>query len=90
MASGAPVVATDVGGVRTALDDGRAGLLVPPADLEALVDAVLRISDDEALRRRLSEHGLELARTRTLEAEAGRVAAFLLDERVIAGRADRA
>jgi hypothetical protein len=38
---------------------------------------VLRISDDEALRRRLSEHGLELARTRTLEAEAARVAAFL-------------
>jgi glycosyltransferase involved in cell wall biosynthesis len=77
LASGAPVVATDVGGVRTALDDGRAGLLVPPADLEALVDAVLRISDDEALRRRLSERGLELARTRTLEAEAARVAAFL-------------
>jgi D-inositol-3-phosphate glycosyltransferase len=71
------VVATDVGGVRTALDDGRAGLLVPPADLEALVDAVLRISDDEALRRRLSERGLELARTRTLEAEAARVASFL-------------
>ena len=77
LASGAPVVATDVGGVRTALDEGRAGLLVPPADREALVDAVLRISDDEALRRRLSEHGLELARTRTLETEAARVASFL-------------
>jgi glycosyltransferase involved in cell wall biosynthesis len=77
LASGAPVVATDVGGVRSALDDGRAGLLVPPADLRALVDAVLRISDDQELRRRLSTHGLELARGRTIEAEAARVAGFL-------------
>jgi glycosyltransferase involved in cell wall biosynthesis len=77
MASGAPIVATDVGGVRSALDDGRAGLLVPPADLDALVDAVLRVSDDEALRRRLAERGLELARDRTIEAEAARVATFL-------------
>jgi glycosyltransferase involved in cell wall biosynthesis len=90
MASGAPVVATDVGGVRTALDDGRAGLLVPPGDLEALVDAVLRISDDETLRHGLSERGLELARTRTLEAEAGRVAEFLLDEKAMAGETGRA
>jgi glycosyltransferase involved in cell wall biosynthesis len=79
MAAGAPVVATDVGGVRAALDDGRAGLLVPPADLDALVDAVMQIADDEALRRRLAERGLELARNRTLEAEAARVAAFLQD-----------
>jgi glycosyltransferase involved in cell wall biosynthesis len=77
LASGAPVVATDVGGVRSALDDGGAGLLVPPADRDALVDSVLRISDDDALRRRLAQRGLELARERTTEAEATRVAAFL-------------
>lgn len=77
LASGAPVVATDVGGVGAALEGGRAGLLVPPADAEALVDAVFRIVDDEALRTRLVERGLELARERTLEKEAARVAAFL-------------
>jgi glycosyltransferase involved in cell wall biosynthesis len=79
MASGTPVVATDVGGVGAALDWGRAGLLVPPDDADALVAAVLRLADDEELRARLVERGLELARERTLEAEAVRVAAFLRD-----------
>jgi glycosyltransferase involved in cell wall biosynthesis len=77
LASGAPVVATDVGGIGAALEDGRAGLLVPPSDLRALVDAVLRLSDDEELRTQLAARGLELARDWTLEAEAARVAAFL-------------
>ena len=79
LASGTPIVATDVGGVRAALDGGGAGLLVPPSDAEALAAAVLRLADDSALRSRLIAHGLELARTRTLEVEAARVADFLRD-----------
>jgi glycosyltransferase involved in cell wall biosynthesis len=77
VACGLPVVATDVGGVSEALDGGRAGLLVPPADRDTVVDAVLRVVDDEELRRRLVERGLDHARDRTLEAQAARVAAFL-------------
>jgi len=77
LACGLPVVATDVGGVSEAVDGGRAGLLVPPADRDALVEAVLRVADDAELRTRLVEHGLERARDRTLEAQAARVAAFL-------------
>jgi glycosyltransferase involved in cell wall biosynthesis len=77
LASGTPVVATDVGGVRSGLDGGRAGLLVPPFDLEALVAGVARVSDDAELRSRLVTRGLEVARERTLEAEAARVAGFL-------------
>ena len=79
LASGTPVVATDVGGVRAALDDGAAALLVPPSDSAALVAAVLRLADDDELRRRLAARGLDLARERTLEAETARVAAFLRD-----------
>jgi glycosyltransferase involved in cell wall biosynthesis len=79
LASGTPVVATDVGGVASALEAGRAGLLVPPEDATALREAVERLSDDGELRARLVERGLELARGRTLEAEAGRVADFLRD-----------
>jgi glycosyltransferase involved in cell wall biosynthesis len=79
LACGLPVVATDVGGVSEALDGGRAGLLVPPADRDAVVDAVLRVADDEALRRGFVERGLAHARDRTLEAQAARVAAFLRD-----------
>jgi glycosyltransferase involved in cell wall biosynthesis len=76
-ASGTPVVATDVGGVRLAVEHGRAGLLVPPSDAAALTTAVLRLADDAELRAQLAERGLELTRGRTLEAEAARVAAFL-------------
>jgi glycogen(starch) synthase len=79
LASATPVVATDVGGVRDALDDGEAGLLVPPGDAEALVAAVFRLADDEELRGRVVEHGLGLARERTLEKEAARAAAFLMN-----------
>lgn len=77
LACGTPVVATDVGGVRSALDGGRAGVLVPPSDAEAAAAAVIRLSDDERLRAQLVARGLLLARERTLEAEAARVAAFL-------------
>ena len=80
LACGTAVVASDVGGVRRALDDGRAGLLVPPADVDALVRAVRRLTDDAELRRRLVARGLELARETTLELEAARVAGFVAGE----------
>jgi glycosyltransferase involved in cell wall biosynthesis len=72
-----PIVATDVGGVRDLLDDGRAGLLVPPADLDALVSAIRLLGSDAKLRERLVVRGLELARKLTLEEQSGRVAGFI-------------
>jgi glycosyltransferase involved in cell wall biosynthesis len=81
MACATPIVATDVGGVRSALDGGRAGLLVPPADLDALVRAIRHLSADAELRNRLVARGLELARETTVEVEADRVARFLAGAR---------
>jgi glycosyltransferase involved in cell wall biosynthesis len=77
LACATPVVATEVGGVPAALDDGGAGLLVPPADRDALVEAVRRLGADGDLRDRLVSRGLELARSATLEVETDRVARFL-------------
>lgn len=74
---GTAVVATDVGGVSDALDDGEAGLLVPPDDLDALVDAIRRITDEPTLRDGLVQRGSELARGLTLEAQAERVVSFI-------------
>jgi glycosyltransferase involved in cell wall biosynthesis len=77
LAFAVPIVATDVGGVRHALENGHAGLLVPPNDLVALVAAIHRLAADEDLRESLVTRGLELARDRTLEAQAELVAAFI-------------
>ncbi len=55
MAYGRPVVATDVGGLRDAIEDGVTGLLVPPRDPAALRAALTRLLDDPALRARLGE-----------------------------------
>jgi glycosyltransferase involved in cell wall biosynthesis len=77
LASGTPVVGTDVGGVSAALEGGRAGVLVPPADRDALVAALLRITGDAQLRDRVVARGLELARDTTLDVQARRVAVFM-------------
>lgn len=48
MASGLPVVATDVDGTREAVRDGESGLLVPPGDAGALASALERLVSDPA------------------------------------------
>ena len=81
-----PIAATDVGSVRDAVDGGRAGVLIPAGDRDALVDAVLRLTDDPQLRERCIERGLIIARRHALDVEAARVAEFII---AAAGR-DRA
>lgn len=46
MARDACVVATDVGGIPAVLDDG-CGVVVPPADVDALTDALRRVTQDD-------------------------------------------
>ena len=55
MALGRPVIASDLGGPREIIDDGRTGLLVPPKDAGALADAIIR-----TLGR--ADHGVDLGR----------------------------
>ncbi len=74
-AARAPVVATDVGGVR-AVAEG-AALLVPPGDAGSAAAAVRRLVGDAALRERLVAAGIERARRRTAEAERRRLVAFI-------------
>lgn len=52
-----PAVATDVGGVRESVRDGKTGFLVPPADPAALAGALEKLYQDEPLRQRLGEAG---------------------------------
>jgi hypothetical protein len=56
-ATARPVVATDVGGVHEAVDDGETGLLCPARDPEALADRLGRLLGDADLRARLGAAG---------------------------------
>lgn len=77
LGAGLPVVATDVGGVAGALEGGEAGLLVPPGAPDAVADAVAAAVADRPGRLARARRGLELARARTREHEAARVAGWL-------------
>jgi glycosyltransferase involved in cell wall biosynthesis len=78
-AAGLPIVGTAVGGVPEALGGGATGLLIPPSDARAAIDAVLRIAADEELRRRLVAAAIAHAEQETLEAQLDRLAAFFRD-----------
>jgi glycosyltransferase involved in cell wall biosynthesis len=64
MAYGRPVVATAVGGLVDAVEDGISGVLVPPGDVAALRDALRRLLDDPAARRALGDGARRVARER--------------------------
>ena len=57
MARGTPVVASAVGGTPELVADGETGLLVPPRDVDALVEALDGLLGDPERARRLGESG---------------------------------
>jgi glycosyltransferase involved in cell wall biosynthesis len=57
LAQGTPVVATRVGGIPEVVEDGRAGLLVPPGSVADLAKALRAVWTDRELARRLGEYG---------------------------------
>ena len=60
LASGVPIVSTDVGGIPYLVRDGEQALLAPAADDEALAARVEQLWLDPQLRGRLQRTGLEL------------------------------
>lgn len=63
MACGTPVVATDCPhGPGEIITHEKNGLLVPPADSDALSNALLRVLRDQSLKEQLTENGKERAR----------------------------
>jgi len=57
MACARPIVATRAGGIPEIVVDGATGLLVEPRDHHAMAAAIVRLLNDEALRRRMGEAG---------------------------------
>ncbi|RKZ06479.1 glycosyltransferase family 1 protein [bacterium] len=62
MATGLPVVATDIRGCREEVEDRVNGILVPPRSHEALAEAVAEILSDGHLRSEMGARGRERAR----------------------------
>ena len=59
MALGLPAVVTDVGGIRELVQDSQTALVVPPGDVAALVDAILRILRNPTLAKSLGGRAQE-------------------------------
>ena len=62
MASALPVIASDVGGTREALQDGETGYLYPPGDAATLASLLLRLASDPALAAAMGRSGLARVR----------------------------
>jgi phosphatidyl-myo-inositol alpha-mannosyltransferase len=68
MASGAPVVSTDIDGYRNVATDGVNALLVEPGNAQALATALARVLTDTRLAEQFRENGLMRARQFSMDA----------------------
>lgn len=63
MACGVPVVAAELGQIGEVVRDGETGVLYPPGELDAFVDACDRLLADPPMQRRLGAAAAELVRS---------------------------
>ena len=64
MASGKPVVATNVGGIPEVVESSNCGILVDPWDEYALAEAIFSLLEDESLRNELGRNGRKAVENR--------------------------
>jgi len=61
MAAGRAIVATDVGGARELIDDGRTGFLVPPQSPESMARRISQLLADPKLQNIIGENARQKA-----------------------------
>jgi rhamnosyl/mannosyltransferase len=74
MASGRPIIGTNIGGTPQVIEEGKNGLLVPPSDPAALADAIERVLGDDGLAMRLADFGAAKAQAFSWDAQAKKYA----------------
>ena len=62
MASGKPIVATNVGGIPYIVRNGKTGIIVKHGYPEGLAEAIKELLSDSVLRKQMGEKGLQLAK----------------------------
>lgn len=77
LANGLPVIATSVGGIPEIIKDGENGILIPPADSEAIANAIHRLINNKNLIIDMIKKGLETIKEYTLEKQRERVIKIL-------------
>ena len=76
MMCGAPVIATNVGGIPSIVHDEETGLLVPPGDPRSLAEAICRIVLDRQLSSRLIVNAKKLAATYSIDSTVSQLEDF--------------
>jgi len=64
MAAARPCVASDVGGIRDVIEEGRNGMLVRVGDVQAMGSAIMKLLADAGMRKVLGENGRALVSLR--------------------------
>ena len=76
MATGKPVVASNIEGYASVITDGADGLLVPPKDEGALAQALISLATDESYRQQIGTKGILKAQEYSWEHIAQRVLSY--------------
>jgi glycosyltransferase involved in cell wall biosynthesis len=63
MGAGIPIISTQIGGVADIISNGENGILVPPGDPQSLAEAILRLTDDAVLTKKLAKNGCRRVHT---------------------------
>ena len=77
LASGRPIVASDVPAIREVLTDGETGILVAPDDPAALAGGIVTLLADQVRADRIGSAGREWVRSRTWDARARLIRTFV-------------
>jgi phosphatidylinositol alpha-mannosyltransferase len=73
MSVGKPIIASDIDGYSSVLNDGVEGIAVPPRDSYQLAEAILRLLRNKQLRQQMGNRGIPRAREFDWEIIAGKV-----------------
>nr|WP_041589196.1 glycosyltransferase [Thermoanaerobacter wiegelii] len=67
VATGKPIIATNVRGNRDLVRDGINGYLVPVNDIEAIAKAITKLAENKILRTKIGEEGKRIIQNYAIE-----------------------